>query len=132
MEQLTFSTPGLLFPAISLLMLAYTNRFLGLASLSRKLLEKYRESKDEVILHQIETLRYRISLIRYTQSFGILSLMFCITSLGFVSLFNFVAWIFFGISILLMVISLVFSFWEIHLSIRALDMEIEAVLNVTD
>ena len=130
MEPLSYSTPGILFPAISLLMLAYTNRFLGLASLSRNLLEKYRDSRDEVILNQIKTLRHRISLIRYTQSLGILSLIFCMSSLAFVSLINFFAWILFGISIVLMIFSLLFSFWEIHLSIRALDMEIEDVLGV--
>jgi hypothetical protein len=132
MEQLSFSTPGILFPAISLLMLAYTNRFLGLASLSRNLVEKYRDSKDIVILNQIKTLRHRISLIRYTQSLGILSLIFCISSLGFISLVNTIAWVLFGISILLMIVSLLFSFWEIHLSIRALDMEIEDVLGQKD
>jgi hypothetical protein len=128
MEPLTFSTPGILFPAISLLMLAYTNRFLGLASLSRNLLEKYRDSKDEVVLKQIKTLRHRISLIQYTQSLGILSLIFCISSLAFVSIINLIAWVLFGISILLMIVSLFFSFWEIHLSIRALDIEIDDVV----
>ena len=128
MEPLTFSTPGILFPAISLLMLAYTNRFLGLASLSRNLLEKYRDSKDEVVLKQIKTLRHRISLIQYSQSLGILSLIFCISSLAFVSIINLIAWVLFGISILLMIVSLFFSFWEIHLSIRALDIEIDDVV----
>ncbi len=132
MEPLTFSTPGILFPAISLLMLAYTNRFLGLASLSRTLLEKYREKKDEVILNQIITLRHRISLIRHTQSLGILSLIFCMSSIAFISLLNALAWIFFGISIVLMIGSLSFSFWEIHLSIRALDMEMEDVIGIKE
>ncbi|TGL60387.1 DUF2721 domain-containing protein [Leptospira ognonensis] len=125
MEKLTFSTPGILFPAISLLMLAYTNRFLGLASVSRHLLEKYRDSRDAVTLSQIKTLRHRISLIRDAQSLGILSLIFCMGSLAFISLINSIAWILFGSSILLMITSLLYSFWEIHLSIRALDMEIE-------
>lgn len=128
MEELTFGTPGILFPAISLLMLAYTNRFLGLAALSRNLLEKYKETRDDVILRQIKTLRHRISLIRHTQSLGILSLIFCMSSLALVSLYNPLAWILFGISILLMIGSLLFSFWEIHLSIIALDLEINDVL----
>lgn len=128
MEKITFSTPGILFPAISLLMLAYTNRFLGLASVSRHLLEKYRDSHDQVILSQIRTLRHRIALIRDAQSFGILSLIFCMGSLAFISLINSIAWILFGISIILMILSLLYSFWEIHLSIRALDMEIEDVV----
>ncbi|WP_372971143.1 DUF2721 domain-containing protein, partial [Marinobacter sp.] len=34
---MTLTTPALLFPAISLLLLAYTNRFLVLAQLIRQL-----------------------------------------------------------------------------------------------
>ncbi|TGN16802.1 DUF2721 domain-containing protein [Leptospira ilyithenensis] len=129
MEPLSFNTPGLLFPAISLLMLAYTNRFLGLTSVSRSLLEKYKESKEEVLIRQIMNLRFRISLIRYTQSLGILSLIFCLTSLGFINAYNLFAWILFALALLLMIISLLFSFFEIHLSIRALDMEINAAMD---
>ena len=109
-------------------MLAYTNRFLGLASLLRKLLDKYKETKESVILEQIKSLRYRIDLIQHTQSLGILSLIFCITSLGSIMFHTILAYYFFGIALVLMIGSLFLSFWEILLSIKALDLEIEGVL----
>jgi hypothetical protein len=128
MNILSYNTPGLLFPAISLLMLAYTNRFFGLTSLVRQLLNKYQESKEAAIVPQIKNLKLRISLIRYSQSFGILSLILCTLSLGLVSISNAAAWVFFGSSLFLMILSLVYSLYEIHLSIKALEIEIEAVI----
>ena len=71
------TTPGLLFPAISLLMLAYTNRFLGLANLMRQLILKFQDQKKESDWKQIENLRFRISLLRYIQALGVLSLLLC-------------------------------------------------------
>ncbi|MDE1715581.1 DUF2721 domain-containing protein, partial [Chromobacterium amazonense] len=58
-SALNLATPALLFPAVSLLLLAYTNRFLGLASIIRNLYEEYRDSKDQKILRQIGNLRTR-------------------------------------------------------------------------
>ena len=71
MEQLNFNTPGLLFPAISLLMLAYTNRFLGLTSAARNLVQQYRNKPDARLLRQVESLRERLSLVRLTQAMGV-------------------------------------------------------------
>ena len=49
--EITFNTPALLFPAISLLLLAYTNRFLALANLVRRLHDEYnREHKSPLLL----------------------------------------------------------------------------------
>src|SRR5690606_27403730 len=76
--ELNISTPALLFPAISLLMLAYTNRFLALASLIRGLHDKYKTLPEENLLAQIKNLRTRIKLIRSMQAYGILSFLFCI------------------------------------------------------
>lgn len=128
MDLLSYNTPGLLFPAISLLMLAFTNRFFGLTSLARQLLEKYRETKEERLVVQVKNLRFRISLVRYSQSFGILSLISCTLSIGSISLHNNLAWFFFGASLLLMVLSLVYSLLEIHYSTKALKIEIEDTL----
>ncbi|TMI88679.1 MAG: DUF2721 domain-containing protein, partial [Bacteroidetes bacterium] len=66
--EITFTTPALLFPAISLLLLAYTNRFLALANLVRKLHEQYKRGEEnKIILQQIHSLRRRIRLVRYMQ-----------------------------------------------------------------
>ena len=70
--ELTLSTPALLFPAISLLLLAYTNRFLTLANLMRDLYARYRADPDPRIKGQLLNLRYRIGIIRNMQFFGCL------------------------------------------------------------
>lgn len=109
-------------------MLGFTNRFFGLASLSRQLLAEYETSRSEVLAKQIHNLRFRISLILYSQSAGILSLILCTCSLGMIPFYNLIAWIFFSISLLFMVISLVLALVEIHLSVNALDIERKSIL----
>jgi hypothetical protein len=83
--ELTFTTPALLFPAISLLLLAYTNRFLALANLVRRLHDQYkRGEKSPALVYQIKSLRRRLRLVRYMQSLGVFSFvcsvftMYCI------------------------------------------------------
>ena len=81
MIDIDINTPALLFPAITLLMLAYTNRFLSLASLVRKLHEEYsRGEREKNLLKQIKNLRSRINLIRYMQALGVLSFLCCVLS----------------------------------------------------
>ena len=46
--EITFNTPALLFPAISLLLLAYTNRYLALANLIRKLHDEYMKGEKTI------------------------------------------------------------------------------------
>ncbi len=132
MSPLSFNTPGLLFPAISLLMLAYTNRFLGLANLARQLIAKFQEKRDPDTLSQIQNLRFRLSLIRYTQSMGILSLLSCTSCLTVLAFdLQKTAWFLFGLALLFLVASLCICLVEIHLSVRALDIEIHT-LDKTD
>ena len=76
----TLTTPAILFPAVSLLMLAYTNRFLAIASIIRVLHSRYKAEGSVVVRRQIENLRARLGLIRKMQTFGILSLFACILS----------------------------------------------------
>jgi amino acid transporter len=124
------TTPGLLFPAISLLMLAYTNRFLGLANLMRQLISKFQDQKKESDWKQIENLRFRISLLRYIQALGVLSLLLCTSSIFSIFLgTDFLSRILFGFAIILMAISLCLSLWEIHLSVVSLDIEIANIRN---
>ena len=79
MLEISINTPALLFPAITLLMLAYTNRFLSLAALVRKLhIEYNRGEKEKNILNQIKSIRTRLNLIRYMQSFSVLSFLCCV------------------------------------------------------
>ena len=123
--DINLTTPALLFPAISLLLLAYTNRFLALAALIRDLHARYKTEQDELIIGQIENLRYRVGLIKNMQAYGVLSILFC-TLCMFVL---FAGWllpgqIIFGFSLLFMMLSLLLSFREIQVSVDALNLRL--------
>lgn len=123
--NLTINTPALLFPAISLIMLAYTNRFLGLASLVRNLHAKYSTQKDGLIHTQIKSLRYRLRLIKNMQTFGICSFISCIVCMFFIYLqMQLTAEILFAISLGFFIASLCMSLFEIQLSTKALEIEL--------
>ena len=123
--MLTLTTPALLFSAISLLLLAYTNRFLALAQLVRNLHSLYKERKDEGILGQIHNLRKRLHLIRQMQFAGITSLLLCVLCMFLIYINQMVfAEAVFGVALLLLIFSLGLSAWEIHISVRALDLQL--------
>ena len=120
------TTPALLFPAISLLLLAYTNRFLVLAQLIRQLHGQPEAGSQTVILRQIANLRRRILLIKGMQGLGVLSFIFC--SLAMLCLFlrmEAPAQFSFGFSLLLLVLSLLVSLYEILISTQAIEIELE-------
>ena len=127
--DLSINTPALFFPAISLLMLAYTNRFLALASLIRNLHDKYQgDRKPERIIEQIKNLRRRLHLIRLMQAFGIISLFLCVLCMFFIfARWEFMAAIVFIISMIGMMISLFLSLSEIQISTKALEIELSDV-----
>ena len=124
--ELSITTPALLFPAISLLMLAYTNRFLALATLIRKLHDKYKEDPNQKhIVTQIKSLRTRIRLIRSMQGLGVVSFLFCVACMYciFRGWEEASYWIF-AFSMLSFMVSLVLSLIEITMSMRALEVEL--------
>ena len=125
MEELTLTTPALLFSAVSLILLAYTNRFLSYAQLVRALKEQYLQNPTKVTRAQIDNLRLRLHLTRTMQFLGVSSLFFCVITMfllyvGFVLLS---AWVF-GAALLLLIGSLGVSIWEIQISVRALDIHL--------
>ena len=123
--EITLTTPALLFPAISLLMVAYTNRFNTLGGRIRTLHSLYRDSPDEILGRQIESLRKRIYLIRNMQAFGVSSLFSCVLCLFVLFAGKVLAGkILFGLSLFLMMISLGLSFREILISVNALSLEL--------
>lgn len=123
--MLNLTTPTLLFSAVSLLLLAYTNRFLALAQLVRNLHAIYKEKPDTILLGQIKNLRKRLILIRHMQLTGIVSLLICFVCMFLIFIGeDTLAEIIFGISILLMIISLGLSAWEINISVKALDLHL--------
>lgn len=119
--DLTLSTPALLFPAISLLLLAYTNRFLTLANLMRDLYARYKVTPDAKIKGQVNNLKYRIVIIRNMQIFGVASFFTCVLSMFSLFLGYPLAaqWIF-GAALVLLLISLALSLRELQVSIDAL------------
>jgi hypothetical protein len=125
MENLTLTTPALCFSALSLLLLAYTNRFLSYAQLVRSLYKQYSEDKDFLLLGQIANLRKRLKLIKHMQFQGIGSLLlFTISMLFiFVGMTNW-AVVVFGIALLMLIVSLSLSIWEILVSVKALDLHL--------
>lgn len=132
--ELTINIPALLFPAISLIMLAYTNRFLALATLVRSLKTKYEESEKNVGLqHQIRNLRYRLRLIKNMQAFGVLSFACCLFCMFFIYLeWNIVAEILFASSLIFFLISLIISLIEIQISTKALELELSNLEDFDD
>ena len=124
--EITFTTPALLFPALSLLMLAFTNRFLGLATVIRALHLNYKASPDPVYLKQIHNLRTRIRLIRNMQFFGVLSILLCTICMFLLFLnYKFAGEMTFAASLVLMIISLLVSLREIQMSVGALDVQLK-------
>lgn len=123
--EITLTTPALLFPAVSLLLLAYTNRFLALASLIRNLHARYREDRDALVAAQIDTLRYRVSLVRNMQALGVSSLLSCVVCMfvlfqGWTQMGKYI----FGFSLVLLMSSLVLSIREILVSVYALNLQL--------
>ena len=123
--ELNLTTPGLLFSAISLLLLAYTNRFLSIANLIRALHRNYKETGDKAAKAQIDNLHKRIGLIKDMQLLGIGSLflsVFCMVAL-------FAGWIvlgkiLFGLSLILLLVSLGLMMIEIQISVKALNIQL--------
>jgi hypothetical protein len=126
--KIDLTTPALFFSAISLLMLAFTNRFLALAQLVRNLHSQYKEQPSEVILGQIKNLRTRLHLIRSMQITGISSLLLCVICMFLIYIEAlFIAEFLFGISMVLLVLSLTLSIREILISVNALDIHLSDV-----
>jgi len=122
------STPALLFPAISLLLLAYTNRFMGLAGVIRGLHQKINDGNKQLIARQIVSLQLRIKLIILMQIFGVLSITFCVAAMFFLFIDSaFLGQSMFITSLMLMMSSLVVSLYELLISGHALKIELEDI-----
>lgn len=130
MEQLTLTTPALLFSAISLIMLAYTNRFLAYAAVIRDLHDKYLKNKDQVLIAQIINIKRRLYLTRSMQIFGISSLLLCVLTmfLIYIQQQTFAIWVF-GLALILLIISLALLIMEIQISVKALEHHISDIEN---
>lgn len=120
--EINLQTPALLFPALSLLLLAYTNKFLAIAKLIRHLYSTYREEPQHDIIRQIHSLRRRLFLIRWMQALGVASIFFCVFTMSLIYLeHQFAAKVLFALALLLLMGSLVIAVIEIFLSAGALN-----------
>lgn len=125
--QITLTTPALVFSTISLLLLAYTNRFLGIASLIRNLHEraKLEGYRNPIIQNQLNSLKKRVKLIRDMQFLAILSLLFCVFSM-FVLFFDKIIFgeVLFAFALIFLMSSLILSAIEINISVKALNIQL--------
>lgn len=126
--ELSITTPALFFSAISLSMLAFTNRFLHLAQLVRSLHSQYQTKPSEIIFKEIQNLRVRIELIRSMQIYGILSLLISVVCM-FLIFFEvmFIAELLFGVAMILLIVSLALSIYELQLSAKALNLHLSDI-----
>ncbi|GGK67140.1 DUF2721 domain-containing protein [Rufibacter glacialis] len=123
--EITLTTPALLFPALSLLLLAFTNRFLSLANLIRNLKGVYQTNRSHLVYGQIQNLRIRLILIRNMQAFGTASMFSCVLCMFMVYAgLQTAGKIVFGVSLVLLMISMALSLWEIQISVKALELEL--------
>jgi len=126
---LSIETPALLFSATSLILLAYTNRFLTIATIIRGLKTSYDQGEKSYILDQIKNLNLRLTLIRYMQLFGVLSLFLSVFAMLLLFLEHQLTSIYlFGLSLLSLLISLGISFWEISISVKALRLHLKDLI----
>ncbi len=126
--ELSLNVPAFIFPTISLLMLAYTNRFLAIASLIRSLHAQYRNNHDPTLLEQIGNLRLRLNLIRNMQAIGVLSLFLSVVSM-FLIFENHMHWatLTFAASLIALMVSLGISVAEIYQSTKALNIQLKDI-----
>ncbi len=132
--DITINTPAILFPAISLIMLAYTNRFLALSSRVRSLHDKYQNHEQKHIIHgQIKNLRYRLKLIKNMQALGVLTFLSCILCMFLIHSEYFIAAnIIFAFSLVTFSASLALSLLEIQLSTKAIELELSDMEGLED
>ena len=125
MEELTLITPTFLFSAVSLILLAYTNRFLAYTSLVRNLKVKFMENKSSVTKAEIENLKKRLKLTRLMQLYGVASLLLCVATMFLIYIgLQTVSAVIFAVALLFLIISLALSVWEINISSKSIQIHL--------
>ncbi|MDP1664648.1 MAG: DUF2721 domain-containing protein [Methylobacter sp.] len=124
--DITITTPALLFPAISVLFLAYSNRFLAIASRIREQHNLFNKTHSPVAKKQIDSLRLRIRFIVAMQVLGVVGIICCTLAMGLIFYgLQYYGNITFGFSMVFIVLSLLASISELLLSTKALNIELE-------
>ncbi|GAB2800472.1 DUF2721 domain-containing protein [Rhabdobacter roseus] len=128
--ELTLSTPALLFSTVSLLMIAFTNRFLAIANLIRDLHKQFQQNPDRVVVDQIKNLHTRLRLIRTIQALAVMSLLLsAVCMLVLLQDEPAIARLLFIGALVLQILALAISVFEISISIKALQIELNDMEN---
>lgn len=126
--DITITTPALLFPAISVLFLAYANRYLAIAKRTRELHSLYNKTQSFFAKKQVESLRKRIRLIIIMQLLAVMGIVCCVLTMGLVFLgLQLMATYSFLTGMGLIVLSLLVSMWELLISTQALNIELQNI-----
>ena len=130
MEELTLTTPSIMFSAISLIMLAYTNRFMAYAQLVRNLKDEFNQTHTRITEKQLLNLTKRLYLVRSMQIFGVMSLLLCVLCTLFIYVnMHLSAVITFSLALVLLAISLAISIKELLISVKALEYYLDDIKN---
>ena len=126
--ELNLSIPALLFPAISLTMLAYNARYLAIAALIRELHPKYLKTDSKSVGLQVIQLNKRLTLIKNMQASAIISFLLAVITMCLIY-FEFPFWanLVFGVSLFALIVSLVLSLIEVQISTRALSIQLKDI-----
>jgi hypothetical protein len=128
--ELTLGIPALLFPAISLTMLAYNARYLAIAALIRQLHQKFEETGSKSVGLQVKKLQKRLTIIKNMQATAIFSFLLAVITMSLIYVqLTFWANLVFGISLFALMISLILSFIEVQLSTKALEIQLKNMEN---
>jgi hypothetical protein len=126
--DINITTPAILFSTISMVHIAYTNRFIAISNLIRGLKDRYTDTHDENIIHQINKLRKRLYMIRNMQLYGIISLLLSIVSIILMYMkYQVLGEVSFGLGLLFLFISVLLAGREIWVSVNALDIELNSM-----
>jgi len=126
--EITLTTPAILFSTVSLLYVAYTTRFVAISNLIRTLKARFQEDHEDAVLQQISNLRIRVLLIRNMQLSGIISLILSAVSMVFIYIGEQnIGFVFFGLSLLFLIYSMLLAAREIWISVESLNIELNSI-----
>lgn len=127
--ELEIQTPAIIFPAISMLMLAYTQRFMVISQRIRQIHQEYNQVSDDGKLKQISNLRLRMILIRWMQAMGVTAFLFCSSAILVIMEGLKFGHLLFAGSIVCLIVSLLIALWEILISTKAIEIELAHIEN---
>lgn len=130
--EISINTPAILFPAFSLLMLVYTNRFLAVGSLVRELImQQEKNETDHYLYDQIKNLKKRLTLIKNMQEWSVAGYLFTVASIYLIYIgqpsygeYAFaLAVLTFSISLMLLLVEVYYSTGALQIALSKFDLQ---------